>query len=206
MNHSLQDQLIATKRTHILNAATHLFAEKGFHATTIKDIARAAGVADGTIYNYFENKPALLLSLFDQTTETASGDIDPAQLSALDLRSFLKLYVRQPLQAFEANDFELFKVMMSEIMVNRELRERFSAQFLGPMIRGAEQFAQTWATRNGVTFERSDLTMRVISSVIIGLLVQRVLGDDVLTEAWDELPDTLADLLMNGIEPHEVEC
>ncbi len=203
MNNSLQDQLVTAKRTHILNAAAHVFAEKGFHAATIKDIARTAGVADGTIYNYFENKSELLLSLFDQTTEAASSNVDPAELRALDLRSFLKLYVQQPLQAFAANDFELFKVMMSEAMVNRELGERFSTQLLAPMIQGAEQFAQTWATRNGVTFERSDLTMRMISSLIIGLLVQRVLGDDVLTEAWDELPDTLADLLMNGIEPHD---
>lgn len=203
MNDSLQDQLIATKKTYILSAAAHLFAEKGFHATTVKDIARTAGVADGTIYNYFENKPALLLSLFDQMTDTLSH-VYPVELSALDLRSFLKMYVQRPLQAFEANDFELFKVLMSEIMTNRELGERFSTQLLSPMILGAEQFTEMWATRNGVTFERSDLTMRVISSLIIGLLVQRVLGDAVLTEAWDDLPDTLADLLLNGIEPREI--
>ncbi len=93
---------------------------------------------------------------------------------------------------------------MSEVMVNRELGKRFSTQLLAPMIQGAEQFIEMWATRNGVTFERSDLTMRMISSLIIGLLVQRVLGDAVLTEAWDDLPDTLADLLMNGIETREI--
>ena len=204
MSNSLQNQITATKKEHILNAAAHVFAEKGFHAATIKDIARTAGVADGTIYNYFENKSGLLLSLFDQMPKTTLSAADMEQLSRLDLRNFLKLYVQQPLQAFQSNDFDLFKALMSEVMVNRELGERFSTQLLGPMIQGAEQFAEMWATRNGVTFERSDLTMRVISSLIIGLLVQRVLGDAVLTEAWDDLPDTLADLLMNGMEPRDI--
>ena len=203
MTASLQDQLVATKKTHILNAAAHLFAKKGFHATTVKDIAHEAGVADGTIYNYFDNKDALLLGLFDQTTQSAHSEVDPEHLSTLDLRSFLKLYIQQPLSAFEANDFALFRVIMSEIMVNRELGERFSKQILEPMIRGAEAFMQAWGARNGVSFERSDLSMRVISSLIIGALVQRVLGDEVLKDAWDDLPDRLADLLLEGLEPHE---
>ena len=199
MEDSLQDQLTTTKKDHILKAAAHVFAHKGFHAATVRDIARAAGVADGTLYNYFENKSALLLSLFDRTTQATLEEVDPALLGALDLRDFISAYVRQPLQAFRSNDAELFKVVMSEIMVNQALAERFSAQLLGPMIEGAEGFAQSWAARNGVVFRRSDLTMRVISGLIIGLSVQRVLGDEVLIGAWDELPDLVADLLIEGL-------
>jgi AcrR family transcriptional regulator len=57
----IQELLITARRNQILDAATKVFAEKGFHPTTIKDIAREAGIADGTIYNYFENKTATIL-------------------------------------------------------------------------------------------------------------------------------------------------
>src|SRR5215467_7095021 len=66
----IQELLITARRDQILDAATKVFAEKGFHPTTIKDIAREAGIADGTIYIYFENKTALMLGILDRMNET----------------------------------------------------------------------------------------------------------------------------------------
>jgi AcrR family transcriptional regulator len=43
-------------RKAILRAALQLFAEKGFYQTTTKAIARKAGIAEGTLFNYFETK------------------------------------------------------------------------------------------------------------------------------------------------------
>lgn len=54
------------KRALITDAAVEIFAEKGFHQARISDIARRAGVADGTIYLYFKNKEDLLLSVFEE--------------------------------------------------------------------------------------------------------------------------------------------
>ncbi|NCQ60883.1 MAG: TetR/AcrR family transcriptional regulator [Myxococcales bacterium] len=52
------------KRERILEAAIRVFAQGGFYATRVSDIAREAGVADGTIYLYFENKDDVLISIF----------------------------------------------------------------------------------------------------------------------------------------------
>lgn len=49
MKDSIQEQLVAARKKQILDAATKVFAAKGFHSTTIKDIAREAGIAGGTI-------------------------------------------------------------------------------------------------------------------------------------------------------------
>jgi TetR/AcrR family fatty acid metabolism transcriptional regulator len=54
------------KHDRILDAAIEVFAEKGFHNARISDIARKAGVADGTIYLYFRNKDDVLLSIFEE--------------------------------------------------------------------------------------------------------------------------------------------
>lgn len=61
------------KYQRIIRAATKIFARKGFFQAKIAEIAREAGVADGTIYIYFENKDDILISLFE---EQMKGVID----------------------------------------------------------------------------------------------------------------------------------
>ncbi len=57
------------KRHRILDAALKVFAERGFYNAKVAEVARQAGVADGTIYLYFENKDDLLISLFEDRME-----------------------------------------------------------------------------------------------------------------------------------------
>ena len=53
------------KRDRILKAAVRVFAKNGFYATRVSEIAKAAGVADGTIYLYFKNKDDVLITIFE---------------------------------------------------------------------------------------------------------------------------------------------
>ena len=53
------------KRDRILKAAVKVFAKNGFYATRVSEIAKAAGVADGTIYLYFKNKDDVLITIFE---------------------------------------------------------------------------------------------------------------------------------------------
>src|SRR5579871_6228612 len=57
------------KRERILDAAVRVFAKKGFYATRVSEVAKAAGVADGTIYLYFKSKDEILVSLFEDRVE-----------------------------------------------------------------------------------------------------------------------------------------
>jgi TetR/AcrR family fatty acid metabolism transcriptional regulator len=54
------------KRARILKAAVKVFAKNGFYATRVSEIAKAAGVADGTIYLYFKNKDDVLITIFEE--------------------------------------------------------------------------------------------------------------------------------------------
>src|SRR3954462_15829791 len=64
--HSAQDAVDKRdKRERILAAAERIFARHGFFAAKVSDVAKEAGVADGTIYLYFKNKDDLLISLFE---------------------------------------------------------------------------------------------------------------------------------------------
>jgi TetR/AcrR family fatty acid metabolism transcriptional regulator len=57
------------KRERILRAAVKVFAKSGFFAARVSEVAKAAGVADGTIYLYFKSKDELLVSLFEDRVE-----------------------------------------------------------------------------------------------------------------------------------------
>jgi TetR/AcrR family fatty acid metabolism transcriptional regulator len=63
------------KRERILRAAIRIFSQKGYFNSKISEIARQAGVADGTIYLYFKNKDDLLISLFEEKMGEVVADI-----------------------------------------------------------------------------------------------------------------------------------
>jgi TetR/AcrR family transcriptional regulator, fatty acid metabolism regulator protein len=63
------------KRGRILRAAVKIFSRKGFFNSKVSEIARAAEVADGTIYLYFRNKDDLLISLFEETMGEVVADV-----------------------------------------------------------------------------------------------------------------------------------
>jgi AcrR family transcriptional regulator len=64
----------AATRQRILDAAGHLFAAKGFEASTTRDIADAAGIASGTLFNYFTTKETVLASLAAEALAGAHRD------------------------------------------------------------------------------------------------------------------------------------
>lgn len=63
LSYHARKALVQERQQQILQAAAQVFAEKGFDAATIRDVARAAGVAEGSIYLYFKNKQDLLVHL-----------------------------------------------------------------------------------------------------------------------------------------------
>lgn len=86
------------KRERILEGAIEAFAAKGFHRTRVSDVAKAAGVADGTIYLYFKNKDDLLASVFQETLDRfwARGQeyVDSASTPREQLLRFAELHLQ----------------------------------------------------------------------------------------------------------------
>ncbi len=57
------------KRTAMMQAAVHVFAQKGYHAATVRDVVKAANVAIGTFYFYFPDKETLFVYLYEETSD-----------------------------------------------------------------------------------------------------------------------------------------
>lgn len=87
------------KRSRIIDAAVVVFAEKGFHAARVTDVAKTASVADGTIYNYFKSKEDLLLSIFeekmDELREGLLAELEPLDDPLEKIRVFARHHFHQ---------------------------------------------------------------------------------------------------------------
>jgi TetR/AcrR family transcriptional regulator, fatty acid metabolism regulator protein len=87
------------KRTLITEAAVEVFADKGFHQARVSDIAKKAGVADGTIYLYFKNKEDLLLSIFEEKMDELLAGLGEALAASDDpverIRQFARFHFQQ---------------------------------------------------------------------------------------------------------------
>jgi len=87
------------KYHQILEAAVKVFAKQGFHLSTVAQIAKEAGVADGTIYLYFKNKDDILVQFFSfrakQVFERFREAVDGAQTSTDKLRNLVHRHLAE---------------------------------------------------------------------------------------------------------------
>src|SRR5437762_9539671 len=109
------------KRARILDAAVKVFAERGYFSSTVAEIARAAGVADGTIYLYFKGKDDLLLRLFDEKMTELLAEVKAAVGQERTAPGKLRRFILLHLAMVERNP-DLASVLIVEL--------RQSAQFL----------------------------------------------------------------------------
>src|SRR2546423_14911807 len=121
------------KRARILDAAIKVFAERGFHSATVAEIARAAGVADGTIYLYFKGKDDLLLRLFDEKMTGLVAEMKTAVAQERSAAEKLKRFIQLHLALVERNP-ELASVLIVELRQSAQFLKAADRQKLAPYV------------------------------------------------------------------------
>jgi AcrR family transcriptional regulator len=194
----VRDLVVRARREQILGAATRVFAEKGFSRATTREVARAAGVSEGTIYNYFVDKDALLLAILDRLNETERRAVDFEEGMATDFRGFLEQYLRRRMSLIWENR-EVFRAVLSEMLVNPELRDRYLQHVVDPTMKIAEENFRLRMEQGEARETDAALAMRSVAGAVLGVLVLALLGDEEINSRWDEVPDVLAGLLIQGL-------
>ncbi len=115
----------------ILKAASTLFSEHGFKATSVRKIASEVGIRESALYNHFQNKEEIFLSVAKEifTTPFSQNESDIKE-SALKGKAFLQKFTMQyKLLTFDKNNENMFRLLMIELFQNKELREQFMNEF-----------------------------------------------------------------------------
>jgi len=103
----------AERRRQILAAARTLFAERGFHATTTRDLATAADINDALLYRYFPDKQAILAALTDEAIAVFQALPKPPDRVPLPLDQLLELIGTAFVHTARAN-LDLLTILISE--------------------------------------------------------------------------------------------
>src|SRR5207245_3232018 len=114
------------KRELILRAATRVFARNGYFNSKVADIARAADVADGTVYLYFKSKEEILDSIFDQNMAEAIASGRRLIANVKDPREKLRRIAKLHLERLGA-DRDLAVVFQVELRGSTKFMQEFSA-------------------------------------------------------------------------------
>src|SRR5918993_1546293 len=123
------DATKADKREAILRAAIDVFAERGFFSAQVADVAKAAGVAAGTVYLYFRSKDDLLVSIFERTMREAIADGRACVAPLTDPVEQLREVARVHLERL-GSDRSLAVVFQVELRQSTKFMEQFSATLL----------------------------------------------------------------------------
>ena len=189
--------LIATKletlrREQILEAATKVFAEKGFRAARMQEVAATAGVANGTVYNYFASKDELLLALLEELSE---HEWCAEQITELRSGAVEAVFSQQLKQRFQRllEQKELWRVVLPELIVNPELRQRGCERLIGSTTDLEAVFEGLSAGNQALSTPPTATTMvRAVAGSVLGVFVLALLGDDKTEKEADAIIETLA--------------
>ncbi len=154
------------KHQRILQAAVKIFAEKGFYKAKISEIAREAGVADGTIYLYFKNKDDILIQLFeeemDRMIESMRGELSRFE----EPLEKLKAFVRRHLGVVEENP-RLAEVIQVELRQSNKFVKNYTNRKFQEYLNLVEEIIREGQQR-GVL--RPDIEPSIAKRVIFGAL------------------------------------
>jgi len=188
---------IGDKRAMILRAATRVFARNGYFNSKVADIARAAEVADGTVYLYFKSKEEILHSIFDQNMAEAIAAGRKLIENLDDPRQKLRRIAKLHLERLGA-DRDLAVVFQVELRGSTKFMEEFSAagfaEYLALLRRTFEEGQRVGAFRK-------ELNATVAAKILFGALDEMATNWIISKRSYklEPMADVVMDVFLNGV-------
>jgi TetR/AcrR family transcriptional regulator, fatty acid metabolism regulator protein len=181
----------------ILQAAIKVFARGGFFNSKVADVAKEAGVADGTVYLYFKNKDDILVAIFNHVAEQALAHARNVLAELEDPAEKLKRIITGHLDMY-ARDRNLAIVFQVELRSSTKFMEQFSATKVTEYLDLIRSVIEEGQTRG---LFRKDLNTKIVAKILFGALDEMV-TNWVLTHKRYSLVSTaepVMDVFLNGV-------
>jgi len=196
-SHTRRDRRIAARRAQILEAAEAIFAAKGYHGATTREIAQAADVSEGTLYNYFANKRDLFVGLMTSRTDALVESIAEVRAGSV-VGAMAELLAGQFTRMREHRHFRLF---LQEARLDPEFNRTLVQEIL-PRISQQVERLMTGLIDAGV-MRRIDpeIANWTLMSAVVGLALFSDLGAAPVLEkiSADALAAQVSDIFINGL-------
>jgi TetR/AcrR family fatty acid metabolism transcriptional regulator len=185
------------RRDRILDAATRVFAKRGFFAAQVADVAKRAGVAAGTVYLYFKSKDDLLMSLFERTMTAAVAEAREATRAPADPLTRLRQIARLHLARL-GGDRNLAIVFQIELRQSAKFMARLSTSSLRDYLGLLRELVSEGQAKALV---RPEINPTLAAKVIFGAL-DEMATNWILSERdykLEDEADAVMDLLVGGL-------
>jgi AcrR family transcriptional regulator len=198
---------IPEKQQKILQAAIAVFSEKGFSAATTREIARNAGVAEGTIFRYFKTKKDILRGILVQMINIMSGKlvIEPVEkiLQApedKDIRAILKELLYDRLKLMDSV-FSMARVILTEALFHEDVRETLYQNIIQRALSAFRVFYDRMVERGVLRNDVSPETLfrSILSNLGIFIAQRKLFGDKFPVENMEKELDSMVDVILFGI-------
>jgi TetR/AcrR family fatty acid metabolism transcriptional regulator len=187
------------RRESIIQAAIEVFSKKGFQAAGISEIAQKAGVADGTIYQYFKNKEDLFFSIPIEKTNEFRSKVELHLKGISGALNKLRKFVWYFLYFFKTNP-EYGRLLMLEMRVSRSFVKTETYDFLKQSVSSVLEIITEGQNESVI---RKDVDIYLIRHLILGILEHMVTRWLLKEGKYDLLEhhQEVSRLLIEGLRP-----
>lgn len=200
LRRAVSDEDKERRRAELMAAGRRVFAEHGFQAATMADVARAAGVSYGVVYWYFDSKDELFHALMAAEEDALRGRIEAAVAAAPagDLRGGMRAAVAATF-AFFADDREAATLLFRDASLLGAAFEKHLFSIYGRFLDDLTGILQDSQDRGAVRRAPPRLVAFSVASLVTAVALRRLRTDDGLDV--DGAADLVVDLLFEGLQP-----
>jgi TetR/AcrR family fatty acid metabolism transcriptional regulator len=181
----------------ILRAAAKVFAQSGYFNAKVSDVARTAGVADGTVYLYFKNKDDLLTSIFSWAMGEFLRRARAELMETTDPREKLRRFAHLHFSLLE-QERDIAIVFQIELRQSTKFMEQFSTTYLADYLQMLREIIEE-GQRAGLF--RKQLNAKVVTKALFGML-DEMATNWVLSHknhSLTALVEPVLDIFINGV-------
>ena len=187
------------RRADILAAAERVFAQKGYHAAAMQDIAREAQYATGTVYLYFKDKEELYLSILEEKMGNLTARLKENTEHVADAEDKIRIFVQESLDSFERNQ-NFFRIFFSERHKGQILKEGKIAKSL-VMNQHKEFIDGLIAIGQKQKVIRNDFSPKQIAEILGSIFMSVVFGwlrEEQKDKRLHDMADFVVDIFLSG--------
>jgi AcrR family transcriptional regulator len=193
------------KEEKILESAIKLFSKKGFSATTTSEIAKDAGVAEGTVFRYYKTKKHLLVKVMSKLIEVMSKELIANPVGEIlkenkdkDDKDILKILLIDRLEMCNKY-WDIIQVIITEIQFHEDIRESFVKNVVFKVKGVLGGFIESGISKGRFKNFDSIVVSRALLGTFMAYIIQKkIIGGSKQIENEQEV-DQIIELFLNGL-------
>ncbi len=201
------DLKMSEKEKKILDAAIAVISEKGFSAASTSEIARQAGVAEGTIFRYFKTKKDILRGILIHLGNVIAEPLVVYGLKKIlyqdgreDLRAGIKLVLKDRMAIIDAV-FPMLRIVITEAMYHEDIRQILYDKIISRAVEVFEEYHREMVEK-GLMKKEIDAVVAgrsILANLVLFFVYRNLFGPMIQLDDYDRELDQVIDAIMHGI-------